>query len=104
MTKAISGYPPEAVDKLLRHLGVANQSNVHIVDLGSGTGKFTELLVARPEEFEVVAVEPHEGMRGNLEKKNLGIEVLDGNAANMPVTDEWGDALIAAQVIPGSIS
>ena len=104
MTKAISGYPPEAVDKLLRHLGVANESNAHIVDLGSGTGKFTELLVARPEEFEVVAVEPHEGMRGNLEKKNLGIKVLDGNAANIPVKDEWGDALIAAQVIPGSIS
>ena len=31
-------------------------------------------------------------------KKNLRIEVLDGNAGNMPVKDGWGDALIAAQV------
>lgn len=54
--------------------------------------------MARPEKFEVVAVEPHEGMRGALMKKNLGIEVVDGNAGNMPVKDAWGDALIAAQV------
>ena len=62
----------------------------------------TELLVARPEKFEVVAVEPHGGMRGTLEKKKLGIEVLDGDAANMPVKDGWGDTLIAAQVSPSS--
>jgi SAM-dependent methyltransferase len=96
--KFVSGYPREAVDKLLNLLGVANQSQARIVDLASGTGKFTELLVARPEKFEVVAVEPHEGMRGTLEKKNLGIEILDGNAGNMPVKDDWGDSLIAAQV------
>ena len=98
LTRLLSGYPPESVDKLLGHLGVSNQSNAHIVELASGTGKFTELLVARPEKFEVVAVEPHEGMRGTLEKKNLRIEVLDGNAGNMPVKNGWGDALIAAQV------
>ena len=56
-----SGYPPESVNKLLSHLGLANQEKARIVELGSGTGKFTELLVARPEKFEVVAVEPHEG-------------------------------------------
>lgn len=93
-----SGYPPEAVDKVLTHLGIANESNARIIDLGSGTGKFTELLVARPEKYEVVAVEPHEGMRGTLEKKNLGIEVLDGNSGSIPVKDGWGDALVAAQV------
>ena len=89
---------PESVNKLLDRLGLVNQNNARIVDLGSGTGKFTELLVARPEKFEVVAVEPHDGMRDALVKKNLSIEVLDGNAGNMLVKDGWGDALIAAQV------
>jgi ubiquinone/menaquinone biosynthesis C-methylase UbiE len=82
---------------LLEHLDIAKQSNARVIDLGSGTGKFTEQLVARPEKFEVVAVEPHEGMREALVKKNLGIEVLDGNAENMPVEEGWGDALVAAQ-------
>lgn len=82
----------------MNELGVENQPNARIVDLGSGTGKFTELLVARPEKFEVVAVEPHEGMRGALLKKNLGIRVVDGNAGDIPLEHEWGDALIAAQV------
>jgi ubiquinone/menaquinone biosynthesis C-methylase UbiE len=92
-------YPAEAVDKLLKHLGVAEQKNRRIVDLASGTGKLTELLAARPEQFEVVAVEPHEGMRQTLVKKNLsGVKVLDGNAGSMPVEDGWGDALIAGQV------
>lgn len=54
--------------------------------------------MARPEQFEVVAVEPHDEMRDILVRKNLGIEVLNGNAANMPVKDGWCDALIAAQV------
>lgn len=54
--------------------------------------------MTRLEKFEVVAVEPHEGMRGELEKKDLGAKVLDGNAENMPVEDGWSDALIAAQV------
>lgn len=79
-------------------MGLANQRNARVIDLGSGTGKFTELLAARPENFEVVAVEPHEGMRGTLVKKNLGVEILDGNAENMPVKDGWADAVIAAQV------
>ena len=81
----------------MTHLRIANESNARIIDLGSGTGKSTELLVARPEKYEVVAVEPHEGMRGMLEK-NIGIEVLDGDAGNIPVKDGWGDALVAAQV------
>jgi ubiquinone/menaquinone biosynthesis C-methylase UbiE len=83
---------------LLNHLDLLNQNNARVVDLGSGTGKFTELLVARPEKFEVLAIEPHEGMRAALMKKDLGIKVLNGNAEDMPIEEGWGDALIAAQV------
>jgi SAM-dependent methyltransferase len=92
-------YPAEAVDKLLTHLGVAGLKNARVVDLACGTGKFTELLTARPEEYEVVGVEPHREMREELVKKNLArVKVLDGDAGNMPIGEGWGDALVAAQV------
>lgn len=93
-------YPTAAVEKLLTHLGVANQQNAQIIDLASGTGKFTELLAARPEEFEVLAIEPHGDMRQELVKKKLGsrVKILDGDAAHMPAEEGWGDALVAAQV------
>lgn len=98
-------YPAEAVEKLLTHLRVKDLENSRIIDLACGTGKFTELLVARPEHYEIVAIEPHKGMRETLIKKNLGprVKVLDGHAGNMPVEGEWGDALIAAQVSCGSL-
>jgi trans-aconitate methyltransferase len=92
-------YPDVAVEKLLTHLGVTGRKNRRIIDLGCGTGKFTELLAARPEQFEVVAIEPHEEMRATLVKKNLGpaVKVLNGSAGSIPVEEDWGDALIAAQ-------
>ncbi|EPE29286.1 S-adenosyl-L-methionine-dependent methyltransferase [Glarea lozoyensis ATCC 20868] len=91
-------YPPEAVEKLLAHLGLSGVDGARVVDLASGTGKFTELLAGRPEKFEIVAVEPHQGMRLELEKKELkGVKSVDGDACNIPLEDGWGDALIAAQ-------
>jgi ubiquinone/menaquinone biosynthesis C-methylase UbiE len=92
-------FPKEAVDKLLTHLGVDNVKNARLIDLGCGTGKFTEALADREEEFEVVGIEPHEGMREELVKKKLSrVKVQEGDAAHMPIEDGWGDALIAAQV------
>jgi len=93
-------YPAEGVENFLTNLGVANEKNASIVDLGCGTGKFTELLAARPEQYQIVGIEPHSGMRETLEKKKLGsrIKILDGDAGNMPLQEGWGDSVIAAQV------
>jgi ubiquinone/menaquinone biosynthesis C-methylase UbiE len=93
-------YPAEAVDKLLKSIGVAGVQNARIIDLACGTGKFTELLAARPENYEIVGVEPHQEMREELVKKDLGsrVKVLAGDACNIPIEDGWADALIAAQV------
>lgn len=92
-------YPKEAVDLLLNKLKVAGQTDARIVEIAAGTGKFTELLAARPERFLVKAVEPHDGMRGKLAEKDLpAVQVLEGKADKMPVEEEWGDACIAAQV------
>lgn len=91
-------YPPEAVDSLLRHLKIADRPNVNVLEIAAGTGKFTELLAKRHENYTIHAVEPHAGMRAQLEKKQLrNVTVTDGHAAKMPVEDEWADACIAAQ-------
>lgn len=92
-------YPPEAVEKLLANLKVAGNPKARIVELAAGTGKFTELLAARKEQFEIMAVEPHNEMRATLESKNIpGVKVVPGDNANIPVEDGWADALIVAQV------
>ncbi|KAI0100396.1 S-adenosyl-L-methionine-dependent methyltransferase [Nemania sp. FL0031] len=91
-------YPPEAVEKFLQNLKISGQDEVNVVEIASGTGKFTEVLAARPERYSVKAVEPHGPMRDKLAQKDLqGVEVLDGKADKMPVDDEWGDVCIAAQ-------
>ncbi|KAI5862196.1 S-adenosyl-L-methionine-dependent methyltransferase [Durotheca rogersii] len=91
-------YPPEAVEAFLSKLKVAHQPGAKIVEIASGTGKFTELLARRPEGFAVKAVEPHHGMREKLVQKRLsGVDVVEGKADKVPVDDEWGNACIAAQ-------
>lgn len=91
-------YPASAVDSLLLRLRISGVAGAKVVEIASGTGKFTELLVARAEGFAVAAVEPHAGMREQLERKALrGVQVLDGHAGSVPVADGWGDACVAAQ-------
>ncbi|KAJ6446082.1 2-deoxy-D-gluconate 3-dehydrogenase [Purpureocillium lavendulum] len=92
-------YPAQAVESLLGHLGVAGRGGgARVVDLAAGTGKFTELLAARPEGLEVVAVEPVDAMRRTLEAKALpGVIVREGLATAMDVDAAWADAVVAAQ-------
>ncbi|KAI0889723.1 S-adenosyl-L-methionine-dependent methyltransferase [Annulohypoxylon maeteangense] len=91
-------YPPDAFEKFLSSLKIAQYPSAKIVEIASGTGKFTELIAQRPEGFVVKAIEPHHTMRDKLVQKDLpGVEVIDGKADKMPVEDEWGDACVAAQ-------
>jgi SAM-dependent methyltransferase len=96
-------YPPEAVSSLLAHMGLAGRQGARVVDLAAGTGKFTELLAARGDErFELLAVEPHDGMRAELERKEFregaAVVVKKGLATDIPIEDGWADGLICAQV------
>jgi len=42
-----------------------------VLDLTTGTEKFTELLAKQDEQYQTVAVEPHENMRKQLKRKRL---------------------------------
>ncbi|EXJ96068.1 hypothetical protein A1O1_01194 [Capronia coronata CBS 617.96] len=77
-------YPAEAVDRLLESLGMAGVKGAKIADLAAGTGKFTEILARRPEEYDIVAIEPHDAMREQLQRKALPrVRVVKGTADNM---------------------
>jgi len=92
-------YPPDAVEQLLTNLQVSGRPGAKVVDLAAGTGKFTEPLANREEEYDIVAIEPHDGMRGELERKQLpNVKTMKGTAAEMPLESQSVDALIAAQV------
>lgn len=97
-------YPPAALSSLLNHLELENKPRSKIVDLAAGTGKFTEVLAARLEEYEIIAVEPLAPMRDTLaEKKLKGVTVHGGTADKIDVVETgWADGVIAAQVSSSS--
>ncbi|GAA2875964.1 putative methyltransferase [Actinoplanes cyaneus] len=82
-------YPRQAVDWLVP------ASATTVADLGAGTGKFTELLVAAG--FDVIAVEPSEAMREQLTEVVPAAAVHDGTAENIPLADASVDAIVMAQ-------
>ncbi len=71
----------------------------HCDSLAAGTGKFTESIASRDEQFEIIAVEPHQDMRAELKKKGLrNVRVMAGEATDMAVTTQSVDAVVVAQV------
>lgn len=95
-------YPPNAVTSLLSsmHLTGTEGNGARVLDLAAGTGKFTELLAAREEGYEILAVEPYGEMRETLKGKGLqGVTVLDGSAEKISgVESESCDGVVVAQV------
>lgn len=92
-------YPSNSVQNLLRNIRVEGEPKAKVLDLAAGTGKFTELICGREENYVITAVEPHEGMRSELAKKSLpNVAVLDGISTSIPVDSESIDAVIVAQV------
>lgn len=86
-------YPDDAVSYLVRELEIGAGRDV--VELGAGTGKFTELIAFTGAR--VTAVEPVAGMREALERNCPTVTVLDGAAEEIPVPDASADAVVAAQ-------
>ena len=66
-----------------------------MLDLGAGTGKLTEALVAL--DREVIAVDPVEEMLEELEVAVPGVPRILGTAEDIPIEDAAVDAVVAGQ-------
>jgi ubiquinone/menaquinone biosynthesis C-methylase UbiE len=87
------GYPAEVIDLLAAELPVHPRSR--ILDLAAGTGKLTRGLVRTGAR--VMALEPLEGMRRQLEVVCPDVELVGGTAESIDVGDESLDAVTVAQ-------
>jgi ubiquinone/menaquinone biosynthesis C-methylase UbiE len=83
------GFPACSVDLL------APQRIETALDLGAGTGKFTELLLGRAER--VIAIDPSDPMLAVLRAKLPTVTALLGTAEQMPVDDNSCDLVVVAQ-------
>jgi SAM-dependent methyltransferase len=87
------GYPQELLNWLRCKLRV--DADHTVVDLGAGTGKFTQLL--RETGARVIAVEPIEAMRAQLQRSLPDVETIPGTAQAMPLKDGIANAVVCAQ-------
>jgi SAM-dependent methyltransferase len=90
------GYPPELVGLLRRECGLGPGRDV--ADIGSGTGKLTELLLATGAR--VYAVEPNDGMRRAAERllgQVPGFVSINGRAEATGLPGASVDLVTAAQ-------
>lgn len=82
-------FPPRAAEVVVPGRVAA------VLDLGAGTGKFTELLLDRARR--VVAVEPSARMLDVLRARFPRVEPLIGTAERIPVEDASMDTVTVAQ-------
>ena len=85
-------YPDDAVTYLVNELGI--HAGTDLIDLGAGTGKFTELIVHTGAR--ITALEPVPSMRAALERNCPTIRAIDGTAEDIPAEDASFDAAVAA--------
>ncbi|MFF2083018.1 class I SAM-dependent methyltransferase [Nocardia sp. NPDC058176] len=86
-------YPAASVRWALEPLG--GRDAPVVLDLGAGTGKLTEGLLA--VGAEVIAVEPDDAMRAELVRRFPGVTALSGTAEAIPLADRSVDAVVAGQ-------
>jgi SAM-dependent methyltransferase len=91
--RARPGYPDAAIAHVGAALGL--RPGARVLDLGAGTGKLTEQLVAAG--YTVTAVEPLPGMRAELAAALPGVPVFVGSAEAIGQPDAAFDAITAGQ-------
>lgn len=82
-------YPGEAVEWLVP------TAARRVLDLGAGTGKLTRLIHERG--WDVVAVDPSDGMRERFARAVPGVAALAGSGEDIPLPDASVDAVVVAQ-------
>jgi SAM-dependent methyltransferase len=100
--RARPSYPQEAVAWLLagaRRSGTddaeTSPGQLEVLELGAGTGKLTEQLVA--QGCTVTATDPSEAMLSRLAVRVPQARVLGGTAEHPPVAARCADMVVAAQ-------
>ncbi|HUC57815.1 MAG TPA: class I SAM-dependent methyltransferase [Streptosporangiaceae bacterium] len=91
--RARPSYPPDAIEWLVKGLGIGPGRQV--VDLAAGTGKLTSLLAGAGADL--IAIEPVASMRDRLRELLPQVPVLAGVAEALPLADRSVDAVIVAQ-------
>jgi SAM-dependent methyltransferase len=91
--RARPGYPPEAVAWIADRLELREGRTV--VDLAAGTGKLTRALL--DTGAHVIAVEPGDAMRAELERAAPRAETLRGSAEDIPLPVAGVDAITVGQ-------
>jgi ubiquinone/menaquinone biosynthesis C-methylase UbiE len=86
-------YPAEAVRWVAERLDLRDGRTV--LDLGAGTGKLTRALLETGAH--VLAVEPGDSMRAELERVLPQVEALRGSAESIPLPDGSVDAITVGQ-------
>ncbi|MFG1794429.1 class I SAM-dependent methyltransferase [Nocardia sp. NPDC049149] len=87
-------YPTAAIQWALESILPAAPAPV-VLDLGAGTGKLTEGLLAAGAT--VIAVEPDDRMRIELMRRLPGVRAYEGAAEAIPLADGTVDAIVAGQ-------
>jgi len=87
------GYPPESLEWLLE--GLDSDVSLDVLDVGAGTGKFTQLLDGRG--WRVTAVDPSADMLAQLQRNAPSAKTLKGTAEHLDLADHSMDLAVAAQ-------
>ncbi|WP_461055037.1 class I SAM-dependent methyltransferase [Spirosoma arcticum] len=90
------GYPPQLLDFFRNTLGL--QPNAHVADIGSGTGKLTELFLSAG--YVVAGVEPNDEMRAAAEDLLAQYPTfisVNGTAEETTLPDHSADLILAGQ-------
>lgn len=86
------GYPMQALDWAVSGASIAVRQ---ALDLGAGTGKLTELLIAR--DMQVIAVDPSEAMLAALGRRYPEVDRRVGVGEQLPLEDGSVDLIVCGQ-------
>ena len=89
--RARPGYPPDLIEALFAEIGL---DRPRILDVGAGTGKLTRQLVPYGS---VIAVEPLDEMRAQLERVVPDVDCRPGSAEAIPLPDASVDVVTVGQ-------
>ncbi|OQS00292.1 hypothetical protein THRCLA_06057 [Thraustotheca clavata] len=93
--KARPNFPIESLKALIPPL--LNPATANVLEIGSGTGKFTSLLHHEAKIEHLVAIEPAEDMRATFSILFPDVPCIDGSATSLPAEAHSQDAIYIAQ-------